>query len=555
MNHLLLGFVFYSVGVYGGELSDNLSGKWKLVGTLPGAPVGQDSILVLLDINKKKEDCKIISTGISAFNGTKSVVVSLTGKFLNLSLQGPVPLDCVFKIPEESGTRIPGAFNLQGNWFPCALEKSTSKTLHQEKLDQASPGSDLVEKLRKMKTVAEKIQITREIIQKHPASPAALVASAILFDQAIDDSNDENLKISLELLNDSTRFYPYQILIEYKKKPIFAMCRKNRFPELALQLLEELKAEMVGSPSLVWSRTILKIESEIYPLIGKNQLGKEALVKLGIIEKELDAEFEKDAVPFAVEKTVLSGFSPRSPAVLELFTGAQCPPCVSAEVAFNGLRKSCTQGDLILLQYHLHIPGPDPLTNSYSEARARYYGVNSTPTVFLNGLKGPSVGGPKGAAAHSYGALINSLSGISRKKEHASINLELICSQEGEGSSVLVKYRGLSNFRNTLLRIILAEEVVRYPGRNGQRLHHQVVRGPVGDSKGYMLEAAQGHHTVRFNTADVRKQIENYWEEFQKRRPFLDDERPLDLTKLVLVALLQDIDSKEVIQAVRVPFE
>ena len=50
-------------------------------------------------------------------------------------------------------------------------------------------------------------------------------------------------------------------------------------------------------------------------------------------------------------------------AVLELFTGAQCPPCVAADVAFDALEKSYKHTDLILLQYHMHIPGPDPLTN------------------------------------------------------------------------------------------------------------------------------------------------------------------------------------------------
>lgn len=156
-----------------------------MLGTLPAVPVGQNSILVLLNFIKIFYECKIISAGLNAFEGTKAAVVSLSGKLPNLLLQGPVPLDCLFKLPSIPESQKPGAFNLRGNWFPSALEKSASKTPYQEQLEQASLGSDLVEKLRKMKNVAEKIPTAREIIQKHPASPAALFASVMLFEQAI----------------------------------------------------------------------------------------------------------------------------------------------------------------------------------------------------------------------------------------------------------------------------------------------------------------------------------------------------------------------------------
>ena len=57
-------------------------------------------------------------------------------------------------------------------------------------------------------------------------------------------------------------------------------------------------------------------------------------------------------------------------ALVELFTGAQCPPCVAADIAFDAEAvKSYKAADVVLLQYHLHIPGPDPLTNADSEKR------------------------------------------------------------------------------------------------------------------------------------------------------------------------------------------
>ena len=55
---------------------------------------------------------------------------------------------------------------------------------------------------------------------------------------------------------------------------------------------------------------------------------------------------------------------------MEIFTGAECPPCVAADVGFDALLKSYKPTEFIGLQHHLHIPGPDPLTNADTVARA-----------------------------------------------------------------------------------------------------------------------------------------------------------------------------------------
>src|SRR5262249_41636594 len=93
-------------------------------------------------------------------------------------------------------------------------------------------------------------------------------------------------------------------------------------------------------------------------------------------------------------------------AVMELFTGAQCPPCVAADVAFDALEKAYDHKDLVLIQYHMHIPGPDPLTNPDTIARWDYYSekfpndIRGRPSTIFNGK--PLAGGGGGMAnAHS----------------------------------------------------------------------------------------------------------------------------------------------------------
>ena len=59
------------------------------------------------------------------------------------------------------------------------------------------------------------------------------------------------------------------------------------------------------------------------------------------------------------------------PVLVELFTGAECPPCVAADLAFDALGKTYKPTDVVLLEYHLHIPGPDALTNPVKGALPR----------------------------------------------------------------------------------------------------------------------------------------------------------------------------------------
>src|SRR5262249_44678338 len=78
-------------------------------------------------------------------------------------------------------------------------------------------------------------------------------------------------------------------------------------------------------------------------------------------------------------------------AVMELFTGATCPPCVAADAAFDALKMSYQPKDLVLIQYHMHIPAPDTLTNPDTIARWNYYSgkfaaeMRGVPSALFNG--------------------------------------------------------------------------------------------------------------------------------------------------------------------------
>ena len=126
------------------------------------------------------------------------------------------------------------------------------------------------------------------------------------------------------------------------------------------------------------------------------ELAKEAEARHAKLEVQLDEEYHKKVPPFK-PAPYAGRKNPKANQVvlMELFTGAQCPPCVAADVAFDALLMTYKPTEFIGLQYHLHIPGPDPLTNNDSEERQKYYGsvIRGTPSTFFNGKDEAGGGG------------------------------------------------------------------------------------------------------------------------------------------------------------------
>ena len=127
------------------------------------------------------------------------------------------------------------------------------------------------------------------------------------------------------------------------------------------------------------------------------------------LEAKLDAEYLKSVPPF--KPTTFAGRKDTSAnrvVMMELFTGAQCPPCVAADVAFDALLKAYKPTDLVLVQYHMHIPGSDPMTNPDTIARWDYYrkhyaeNIRGVPSSLFNGKPAGGGGGGMSSAEGKF---------------------------------------------------------------------------------------------------------------------------------------------------------
>ena len=272
--------------------------------------------------------------------------------------------------------------------------------------------------------------------------------------------------------------------------------------------------------------------------------------------KDVQTRLDKIPVVVAPPYAGRKGKSDRV-ALVELFTGAQCPPCVTADLAFDALSQSYKPDDVILLEYHLHIPGPDPLANADTEERAKYYGkaIRGTPTMFVNGKVGPSPGGHGEDAAQEkydvYSALIQPL-----LEKPAKATLKAVAKADGGKTKVKVEVSDLEETGDDVkLRLALVEPEVAYTGGNKVPLHHHVVRGFVGEggAAGTALKEKTGRVVVDVDAAAVKKGLEDYLKAaVDSNGPFFGKQPTVDLKNLRLVAFVQNDETGEVLQALEV---
>ena len=327
------------------------------------------------------------------------------------------------------------------------------------------------------------------------------------------------------------------------------------FGTLALALTEEALKKAEKAPATV-QLGLLKAMASAQEKAGLPDAAKVTLAKIDVLESVADAEYRKTVPPFTPTK--YAGRQEKKAnkvAVLELFTGAQCPPCVAADVAFDALEKAYDHKDLVLIQYHMHIPGPDPLTNPTSIARWDFYrdkfenDIGGTPSTLFNGKpKAPGGGGMKNAAKKfdEYKGIIDD---TLEKTSPYTITGSAALAGDKLTATVNVATRDKPD-GDQMLRLLLVEEEVRYLGGNGLRLHHHVVRSQFDLKDGVKVkELKDGKHEVSLSIAKVQKDLKTYLDDYSAQRPFPNSDRPTALKKLKVIAFVQDDLNGEISQA------
>jgi thiol-disulfide isomerase/thioredoxin len=299
-------------------------------------------------------------------------------------------------------------------------------------------------------------------------------------------------------------------------------------------------------------------------------------------------------------------------ALVELFTGSACPPCVGADLALDELLKNYPRRELVALVFDQHIPAPDPLANPDSLARAAVYGVNSTPTFVVDGTKMVPRGGPRKDARELYDDLVKAIDGEAARGSGVQLNLSADHGASGDveahaevtlaGSKelseeiarrvlpeppapkavTLVATKAATKAASAapkpaakpaiapavaiepphlVVNLALVEDDVRYSGENGIRFHRMVVRSLAREAgEGFPMDPGKTT-TVKasFDPAAISAKWSKYLDSYQAGHSelgwggFLSKDTSMQPSHLYVAAWVQDTTTHRVLGVAVVP--
>lgn len=397
----------------------------------------------------------------------------------------------------------------------------------------------------------------RDLLAAEKASPYAAFAAQQLIQSAARtkaDAKDVAAWVALALANAAT--YSPKVADTAALNIADTLGGDKAYSDIAGATVEKAFKELTDKTPLARQSRVLKIAKKIQETAGAAE-AKATAARLDVVEAAMDMEYLATMPPFKVTKAEARKPGQNRAAVLELFTGAQCPPCVAADLAFDGLAKAYDPKDVVLLQYHMHIPGPDPLTNSDTIARFNYYGelfpkdVRGTPTALLNGKIEPRAGGGLEDAAEQFGDFRKVVDTLLTEK--SDVVLAGTVGRAGDKLTIQVDVTGVKEPKDLKLRVAVTEDTIHYVGSNTLRYHHHVVRHFAGGVKGTEIKASKTAKSFDVDLAQVQVELTKYLDTYAKAEKitYANPAPKLDASKLRVVAFVQNDESGEVLNAVQ----
>ncbi|HMP01076.1 MAG TPA: hypothetical protein PKD86_13480 [Gemmatales bacterium] len=333
----------------------------------------------------------------------------------------------------------------------------------------------------------------------------------------------------------------------------------GKHPEVGLALARQAEELLDQQDTLATQSRILRTLIQARRAAKEIEGLAELEARLAPIDKQLDEEYEANLVPFPVQRFTRPAAANRV-AVVEMFNATQRPasaaadPAVTADVVFAALKGTYNPQEVILLQHHLHIPESNPLANPDTEMRALWYGINFVPAVFLDGKAQATLGATTTEARGDYALLREAIN--KQLATSSDIKLDLAARRAGDVVKITARAAGLPGGESKQrLWVMLVEERVHYVGTNGNRLHDGVVRAIPKLADDVVHGQSSEPIEISIDLAELRTRLQAYLDDTAKSDPFPDNERPLVLEKLRVVLLVQNEETKAILQAVTAEVE
>jgi hypothetical protein len=520
--------------------ADSLVGNWKVTILNPDQP----QTLWLIQLEQKDGKCtgSVLAVPESLPKFTMEGL-SLTPERLRFTLKTEgqaFTFDC--KPPKDSAKIIRGSIAQEGQMVPCELEATALKTL-------------------------DSVEVDKDFLANHADDPKVFsTALRLLSGAASRKSKPEEVRAWAEKAWKAADPYGTRWQLEIAVKIADALTKQDGFAPIALTYAQRAERLIEPKDDTRTKQRVYSVYAKALEKAGKADEAKDMQARVASLDKQIkadqdkqeaqaDAEYLKTMPPFKTQPFEGRKAKSDRAVLVELFTGAQSDKCAGADLAFEGLLKSYKPSEVILLAYHVHFGGADPLTTPDTMARLKYYEeeITGLPTIFFDGKAEEVGGGSLDTSGKIYGIYRKNLAPILEKPAQAKLTLN--AARKGNKIEINAEASGVENpGENIRLRYALVEERVHFVGESGIRYHYHVVCALPAGEKGVAVRDKVTRHNTSVDLEALRKDQAKYLAEISKksRTQFPSVEQMLEFKDLHVVAFVQNDKTKEVLQAAQV---
>jgi hypothetical protein len=422
------------------------------------------------------------------------------------------------RLPKDAGDKLYGTVLMGQNAEPVMLEKTTLKSL-------------------------DTFEVNKEIVAKSSNPVEVVMAGLDLLQEAkTNKAKKEDVKAWTEKAVQSANLYGPRYARVTTLRAIELLGGDEEYADVGVEYARRAEKQLTPKDRPQAQKRVLELLATALEKAGKKDEAKEVNERIKKIDTTLKPE------PFAGRKAKSDRV-----VLVELFTGAQCGPCVAADMAFDGMLQTYKPKDVVLLEYHLHIPRPDPMANEDTDARSTYYGevIGGTPTILFNGAPDAPGGGTKEQAVDKYGDYVDVIDPL--LEEPAKLKLTASARQKGNKIDINAEVTADAKPGDKVrLRLVLVEDKVEYTGSNKIAEHHHVVRQFPGGTEGVVVRETSAKAAATVDLDELKKSLKDAWLKTVEKEKLVIKDQPLELKKLKVVAFVQNDTTKEILQAVQV---
>ena len=331
----------------GGPPASPFEGTWKVT----ALPAGKEITMWLVRIESKEDGlhASVVAAGLSPFAGATVNEVRADGDALHLTLDvNDRTYAFVFRRPDGRGGAETAA-GLEPRSAASATSPGwsapTSKALSEKEALVVHDTADELKRVLQADPGPTREAALRNIAERRPAGRPNSSRACCWSRRSPAQAGGRGADQADKAVAFAGPYGP-EMRRQALRAAALQVRASGKLPALALDYARQADRTLEAPTPAEERLPVLKVLAAALRAAGQEGDVAEVEERMELAEEELDRAWEEKSLPFEPEPFPAAGKSGRV-VLVELFTGAGCPPCVAADLAFDGLLRTYPPTDVV----------------------------------------------------------------------------------------------------------------------------------------------------------------------------------------------------------------